>query len=104
MRHWKSFFILVALGVLLVACARAETEVPTTAPSSAPTSQVDEQSPGSSEPTEGPSIVDDNLDSAEASIEEDDADECLACHADQDRLIETAAEEEEAPSESSGMG
>ena len=104
MRHWKSFFILVALGALLVACARAETEVPTAAPGSAPTSQVDEQPLDSSEPNEGPSMVDDDLDSAVASSGEDDADECLACHADQDRLIETAAEEEETPSESSGMG
>ncbi len=31
-------------------------------------------------------------------------DQCLACHMDQEKLMETAAPEEQAPSESSGVG
>ncbi len=43
-------------------------------------------------PTESPEMV--------ASV----SDECLACHMDKDKLVETAAPEEKAPSESSGVG
>lgn len=33
-----------------------------------------------------------------------DPDQCLECHSDKDRLIETAKVEQEAPDESSGVG
>jgi hypothetical protein len=40
----------------------------------------------------------------EAAVAAFDGDECLICHTDKDRLIETAALVEEVPSESSGVG
>jgi len=40
----------------------------------------------------------------EVAMVEFEGDECLTCHADKERLIETAALVEEAPSESSGVG
>jgi hypothetical protein len=59
-----------------------ETQVPEPTASAVPTTA----------PTETPEIV--------ASV----SDECLACHMDKETLIETAAPEEKAPSESSGVG
>ena len=65
-----------------VEVAATETQVPEPTASAVPTTA----------PTETPEIV--------ASV----SDECLACHMDKETLIETAAPEEKAPSESSGVG
>ena len=59
-----------------------ETHVPEPTASAVPTT----------EPTQTPEVI--------ASV----SDECLACHMDKEMLIETAAPEEKAPSESSGVG
>jgi hypothetical protein len=59
-----------------------ETQVPEPTASAVPTTA----------PTQTPEMV--------ASV----SDECLACHMDKETLIETAAPEEKAPSESSGVG
>ena len=65
-----------------VEAAVTETQIPEPTASAVPTTP----------PTETPEIV--------ASV----TDECLACHMDKEKLIETAAPEEKAPSESSGVG
>jgi hypothetical protein len=59
-----------------------ETQVPEPTPSAVPTTA----------PTETPEII--------ASV----SGACLACHMDKEMLMETAAPEEKAPSESSGVG
>jgi len=65
-----------------VETAATETRVPEPTASAVPTTA----------PTQTPEMV--------ASV----SDECLACHIDKELLIETAAPEEKAPSESSGVG
>jgi len=61
-----------------LAPAATDTAVPATAPTETP----------ASEPTFTP----------------EPADQCLACHTDMEKLMDTAAPEEKAPSESSGVG
>ena len=65
-----------------VEAAATETQVPEPTETAVPTTA----------PTEPPEVV--------VTV----SDECLACHMDQEKLTETAAPEEKAPSESSGVG
>lgn len=77
----KLFSTLVVSLLLLSACAPAATP--------APTATV-----AAEEPIETEAVVE----------VQQEADECLACHTDKQRLIDTASQVEEAESESTGVG
>ena len=118
---WITLLISI-LAALLVACGGAEeTPTPTeeavavvstdtplpvepsptpepAEPTATNTAEATETPAPTEEPTEPPPTV---TPTEEVVVIED---ECLACHADKDRLIETAALVEEVPSESSGVG
>lgn len=76
----KLLSTLIVAFVLLSACAPAE--------SPSPTAKAEEK------PVETEAILE----------VEPEADECLACHTDQQRLIDTAAPVVEAEGESKGVG
>ncbi len=70
--------ILIATALFIAGCVSAKAEVPPTTETSA--------------------------DTESASTTQPEADECLACHTDKQRLIDTAKPEETAESESKGVG
>ena len=76
----KLLSTLIISFILLSACAPAETP--------SPTATAEEK------PVETEAVVE----------VEPETDECLACHTDKQRLIDTAAPVAEAESESSGVG
>lgn len=90
-RRWA---VLAQVGLLLVlaGCAQASLSPPE-APGVA--ERVKTQTPTSQPEAEAVAVV------AEEEIQ---GNECLDCHRDKQRLIDTAAVEEEAPDESSGVG
>lgn len=113
MLKWKIIALASLLILALAACSQGEepptntpevvadvatataipVETPTEAPTATftpePTDTAEPTATATTAPTETPEVV---------------ADACLACHADQQMLIETAAQVEEVPSESSGVG
>ena len=76
--------------------AAVDTDLPTATvePTSEPPTAVP---PTEALPTEAPPTT-------APTATSEPADQCLACHTDKESLIETAAPEEKAPSESSGVG
>ena len=79
----KILIILIAISFLLPACASVATSSPT----------------ATNEPVEAEEIE------TEAAVKvQPEADECLACHTDKQRLIDTAAQVEDHESESTGVG
>jgi len=122
MKNFRLLLLISILTALLVACGGAdETPDPTeelAAVFSADTPEPVEPSPTpepaeptttvepteTTEPTVEPTEVVPTATPEEIAMAEFEGDECLTCHADKERLIETAALVEEAPSESSGVG
>jgi hypothetical protein len=110
MRHWKLFLIMILIGVFMVSCgnresenAGAPTEIENT--SSLAAEEIDEQTVAPSEGTEEEIATDEPTEvAAEEAVLEPEVDECLECHTDKDKLIETASMEEEVESESTGPG
>ena len=121
MKNFRLLLLISILTALLVACGGAdETPDPTEelAAVSTNTPEPVEPSPTpepaeptitvepteTTEPTVEPTEVVPTATPEEIAMAEFEGDECLTCHADKERLIETAALVEEAPSESSGVG
>ena len=118
----KNFRMLLLFGIvtaMLIGCSGAEeTPSPTSEPvavASTDTPEIVEPSAtavpveptvtNTAEPTAStiPTVAPTNTPEVIAEIPFE-GDECLICHTDKDRLIETAALVEEVPSESSGVG
>jgi hypothetical protein len=124
MRRFIGLTIFVIAFTTLIGCESDPAQTPaeislvdeTTAQSPAPTSavqgtishrwseatptveteQVTPEPTATTEPTPIPTET--------SEIVASSSDECLACHMDQEQLMQTAAPEEKAPSESSGVG
>jgi hypothetical protein len=77
----KLFSLLIVITFVLSACAPAATQIPT----------------ATEKPVETEA-------SPEVPAETSGTDECLACHTDKDRLIDTAAPIVEVEAESKGVG
>jgi len=77
----KSITPLIAIALFISACASAETPSPTAT---------------KEKPIETEAVVE--------VLPEPEVDECLACHTDKERLIETASQVEDTESESTGVG
>ncbi|UCG23437.1 MAG: hypothetical protein JSW55_14985 [Chloroflexota bacterium] len=117
---WSKYLLLIfVLAIALAGCGQEEPPTPTEQSAiSPPTTVVEKTATNTPEPveptatdTQAPSTPTETLAptatieptaTEEVVVEETDA--CLACHSDKDQLIETAAPEEEVPSESSGVG
>jgi hypothetical protein len=94
MRQTRWFYALMALALFLASCQPGGASLSVEAPLALPATESPEVITPASEPT--PQAGDD----AQPVI-----DECLSCHSDKDRLIETADPvEETAESESKGVG
>ena len=119
MKNFRLLLLISILTALLVACSGAEeTPVPTAEPvavASTDTPELVEPSPTPEpvEPTATNTVeptatkiptVEPTSTPEEIALFEFEGDECLTCHADKDRLIETASLVEEGPSESTGVG
>jgi hypothetical protein len=91
MRKSVILFCLV-IAALLAACQRAPEPVP-----------MPRQSVMHAEPSAG-EVIGIDLTSFEAVPAEQSPNECLECHTDKQRLIESAKEEELVESESEGVG
>ena len=123
MNKFRLLLLISVVTVLLVACGGAEetpdpTEEPvavasTDTPKPAdPTPTEETTATNTVEPTEVPTEEPTTAPTEEPTVEptatvEEVAvidDECLACHADKERLIETASEVEDTEGESSGVG
>ena len=133
MKNFRLLLLISILTALLVACGGAEETTPptlevtpptleatpptleATVPTEEPSAVASTDTPKSVDPSPTPEPVEPTA-TAEPTVEPTEAaptevamvefegDECLTCHADKERLIETAALVEEAPSESSGVG
>lgn len=114
-RTWKKYVVFLTLAaVVLAACGQEEMltatpteeviveEIATNTPEPAeptPTATATEPPPTETPvPTETPEPTPTEEVIAEVS------DHCLACHSDKDQLVANAKPEEQAPSESSGVG
>ena len=86
--------LLLTIGLFVSACTADETTEPDLPPLEAQVSQS-----ASSETATPISTAD-----IPGSIDEPAMDECLDCHTDKDRLIQTASPVEEVESENSGEG
>lgn len=117
-RIWMKYVLFLVAVVALVGCGEQEAPAPTEQ-SSVPASTIVAEAvatdtPELNEPaataTESPTPTEtlaptpttEPTPTEEAIAEV--SDQCLACHADQDQLIDTAEPEEEIPNESSGVG
>ena len=114
----KTIIMLLVVAAFLAACGQEESPTPTEqAAATAPTAVVEEASTATPEPPEptatatelpaptetlAPTATTEPTPTEEVIAEV--SDECLACHSDKDQLINTVAPEEQAPSESSGVG
>jgi outer membrane biosynthesis protein TonB len=126
MKNFRLLLLISILTALLIACGGAEETTPptlevtpptleATVPTEEPSAVASTDTPKPVDPSPTPEPVEPTA-SAEPTFEPTEAaptevamvafegDECLTCHADKERLIETAALVEEAPSESSGVG
>jgi hypothetical protein len=113
--------------VLMVSCAPGEesdldgdqgiAEAPSDAPevaepaateTSKPTATLAPAATDTAIPATAPTVVASETASetptSEPTFTPEPADQCLACHTDMEKLMDTAAPEEKAPSESSGVG
>lgn len=104
---------LMIVSLILAACSEEATPAPTEQPVAAAQERAT-NTPLPAEPTatatEPPALTETvaptatGEPTATAEVVAEVTDQCLACHGDKEQLIETAAPEEEAPSESSGVG
>jgi hypothetical protein len=109
--------------LLLVSCAPGEesdlegdqgiAEAPSDDPEAAEPPVTDTSKPTSTSvpaatdtavPTAAPTVAPSATPTSEPTFTPEPADQCLACHTDMEKLVDTAAPEEKAPSESSGVG
>ena len=124
MFNFRLLLLISILTALLIGCSGAEE---TLTPTAEPVAVVPSNTPEPAEPpqtakpvepmvtntaepttisipTIAPTASEPTSTPEEIAMVEFDGDECLICHTDKDRLIETAALVEEVPSESSGVG
>jgi hypothetical protein len=108
----------MTVSVLLAACGEDESPMPTEqAAAEAPTVVAEEEATNTPEPPEPTATATETPAPTETmaptptteptpteEVIAEVSDQCLACHSDKDQLINTAKPEEQAPSESSGVG
>jgi len=110
MRHWKLFLIMILIGLLMVSCGNRESENTGTSTENQSTStltteDVEEETVAPSETAEDEVATDEPVEVAsDIEVIQSEVDECLECHTDKDKLIETTSMEEEMESESTGPG
>ena len=90
MRQHRWIYLLLVTALLLPGCQTAE-----------PATTSDTQIPSQAKVNLLSLSISDQFANADFQMEEN---ECLKCHADKQRLIDTAKEEDVAESESSGVG
>lgn len=108
----RCLLLCLLMALFLTACGQEEPPTPTEQVAVVEEAATDTPEPATAtatatntpEPTEttAPTATTEPTPTEEVVAEVND--ECLSCHADKDRLIETAATEEETPNESSGVG
>lgn len=110
MHHWKLFLVMILVGVLLVSCGNRESENPGTSTENQSTStmateEIEEQVVTPSDQSEDDLATDSPTEvTTNEPVVQSEVDECLECHTDKEKLIETASMEEDVESESVGPG